>query len=133
MEALEQVNKSTSWIWDDGSSILFWCWPRQIMKEFRDGCDIFIKVKLPSFTKNRRVPTYPAGFEMIKKKVYKVRSRRYISGVTVLRLTALFYVPKGEDDIRLVYCLTASGMNDAFWDPTFCMPLEDNVLEVATL
>ena len=69
---------------------------------------------------------------MIKKKVDKVRSRRYISGVAVLSLTALFYVPKGDDDIRLVCDLTALGLNDALWAPTFWMMLVDNVLSVFT-
>ena len=39
---------------------------------------------------------------------------------------------KGEDDIRLVYDLTASVLNDALWAPMFWMPSLDNVLEVAT-
>ena len=69
---------------------------------------------------------------MIKKNVDKVRSRRYISRDTVISLTYFFYVPKGENDIRLVYDLTASGLNDALWAPIFCMPSVDNVLTVAT-
>ena len=70
------------------------------------------------FTKKQRVTTYQDGFEMIKKKVDKVQSRRYIDGDTVLSLTALFYVPKGEDDIRLVYDLTDLVLNAALWAPT---------------
>ena len=69
---------------------------------------------------------------MIKKKVDKVRSRRYIAGDTVLRLTALFYFPKGEDDIRMVYNITALVLNYALWYPKFWMPSVDNVLDVAT-
>ena len=70
------------------------------------------------FTKKQRVTTYQDGFEMIKKKVDKVQSRRYIDGGTLISLTAFFYVPKGEDDIRLVYDLTYSGLNAAFFAPT---------------
>ena len=102
------------------------------MKECRDGCEIFIKGKLSRFTKNQRVPTDPAEFEMIKKNLYKVLIRSYITGGTLLSLIALFCVPKGEDDIRLVYYLTASGLNDALWYPTFLMTFVDNVLDVAT-
>ena len=69
---------------------------------------------MPSFTKKMRVPTDIDQFEMIKIKVDKVRSRRYITGGTVISLTAFFYVSKGEDYIRLVYALTASGLNDTF-------------------
>ena len=83
------------------------------MKEFRDGCEIFIRDSFPRFTKNQRVPIDSAEFEMIKKKIDRVQSWCYIYGDTVLSLTAFFYVPKVEDDIRLVYDLTASGLNDA--------------------
>ena len=67
-----------------------------------------MKGKLPELTKNHWISMDPDEFEMIKEKVDKVRSRCYISGGTVPNLTVLFYVPKGDDDIRLVYNLTAS-------------------------
>ena len=87
---------------------------------------------MPRFTKNQQVPTYPAEFEMIKKKVDRVRSRRYIAGGTILSLTYFFSMPKGEDYIRLVYDLTDSGLNDELWDPIFWMPLVENILDVDT-
>ena len=87
---------------------------------------------MPRFTTNKRFPTDVAEFDMIKRKVEKVRIRRYISGGTVLSLTAFFYVPNGDDDTRLVHDLTASGLNDALWYPSFWMPSIDNVLYVAT-
>ena len=94
LEALYRVIKSNFWRWDDGSIILFWRWPREITKESQDGYEIFIKGKLPRFTKKQQIPIDPTEFEMIKKKVDKVRSRRYIYGVTVLSLTA-FLCAKG--------------------------------------
>ena len=39
---------------------------------------------------------------------------------------------EGEDYIILVYDITASGLNDTLWAPTFFMPSIDNVLDVAT-
>ena len=85
---------------------------------------------MPRFAKKQWVPTDPSEFEMIKKKSDKFRSRRYIYGGTVLILIALFYVPKGEYDTRLVYYLTASGLKDALWNPTFWMTLVENVLDM---
>ena len=78
------------------------------------------------------VPTDPAEFEMINKKVYKVRSRRYISGGTLLILIYFVYVLKGKYDIMLVYDLTPLVLSDAFWDPTFGVLSVDNFLDVAT-
>jgi hypothetical protein len=37
-------------------------------------------------------------------------------------LTAFFAVPKGSDDIRMVYGGTISGSNDAIWVPRFVLP-----------
>ena len=62
-------------------------------------------------------------FEMTKKKLDKVWSLSYIDGGTVISLTVLFYVTKGEDDSGLVYDLMAPGLNDALWASTFLMPL----------
>ena len=69
---------------------------------------------------------------MIKKNIDKVWERRYIAGGTVLSLTVLFYVPKGEDDIRLVYDIMALGLNDTMRAPTFWMSSLVNVLDVST-
>ena len=69
---------------------------------------------------------------MIKKNIDKVRSRRCIAGGTVLSLTDFFYVPKGKDNIRLVYDLTASGLNDDLWASIFWILLVYNALDVAT-
>ena len=68
---------------------------------------------MPRFTRKQRIPADMTKFEMIKKKLDKVRSRHYIAGGKVLSLTSLFYVLKGEDDIILVYYLMASVLNHA--------------------
>ena len=102
------------------------------MTECWDGCEIFIKGKFSNFTKKKWVTKYPADFEMIKKKIDKVWSRHYIDGGTLTSLKSLYSMPKGEDDIRLVHDITALGLNDEFWDPTFWMALIENVLDIAT-
>jgi hypothetical protein len=63
---------------------------------------------------------------------WKVRERGYIGLNWVRSLTSFFPVLKGDDDIRLVYDLTASGLNDALWVPNFWMPAVHNVLDCAT-
>jgi hypothetical protein len=40
----------------------------------------------------------------------------------VVSLTAFFHVPKGEDDLRLVYDGSVSGLKDAMWMPRFVLP-----------
>ncbi len=40
-------------------------------------------------------------------------------------LIKYFVVPKGEDDIRLVYDATANKLNQCVWVPTFWLPTVD--------
>ena len=70
--------------------------------------------------------------EKMLEKITKVRKRGYIGPNWVRSLTNFFPVLKGDDDIRLVYDLTASGLNDALWVPNFWMPAVHNVLDCAT-
>ena len=69
VEALIQAGKSSLWGWDDGSSILFLRWPKDIHHECRDGCEIFVKGELPRFTKKQRMPVENLEFDMAKKKI----------------------------------------------------------------
>ena len=46
-------------------------------------------------------------------------------------LTGFFAVPKGADDIRIVYDATACGLNNALWSPNFFLPTIDSVLRGA--
>ncbi|CAJ1943751.1 unnamed protein product [Cylindrotheca closterium] len=48
--------------------------------------------------------------------------RRYISKGVVVSLTSFFAVQKGDNDIRMVYDGTKSGLNDAMWVPRFGLP-----------
>ena len=46
-------------------------------------------------------------------------------------LTGFFAVPKGEDDIRIVYDASVCGLNDALWCPNCFLPTIDSVLRNA--
>ena len=56
VEGLSRVGKYSFWGWDDGSSILFWRWPMYIRHDCGDGCDLFVKGKLPLFTNKQCMP-----------------------------------------------------------------------------
>ena len=132
IEALNRVGGSSFWNWDDGSSIFFWRWPKEIMQECRDGCNIFVKGRLPCYTRKQRMPPDPSDFAKVAAKIKVVRDKQYICKGSVKSLTSFFAVPKGDSDIRLVYDLSACGLNEALWAPSFWMPSVDNVLDVAT-
>ena len=55
-------------------------------------------------------------------KLDKVLERGYISPGWVASLTSYFAVAKGEEDIRIVYDGTESGLNESLWSPSFWLP-----------
>ena len=57
-----------------------------------------------------------------------MQSRCYILPGEVNSLTGFFAVPKGEDDIQIVYNATTCGLNAALWAPNFALPRIDLVL-----
>ena len=64
------------------------------------------------------LPPNQEFLEQVKKKLNKVKDREYVRmGVDVKSLTHYFSVPKGTDDIRMVYDASRSGLNDAVWAP----------------
>ena len=117
LEALNRLGGSSFWNWDDGSSIFFWRWPKEIMRECRNGCDIFVKGCLPRFARKQRMPPDPEDFAKVAAKIKAVRDKRYIGEGSVKSLTSFFAVPKGESDIHIVYDLSACGLNEALWAP----------------
>jgi hypothetical protein len=48
-------------------------------------------------------------------------------------LTSFFAVSKGEEDIRMVYDGTASGLSEALWAPWFSLPTVESHLSMVEL
>jgi hypothetical protein len=132
-EGLRRAEESSFWNWDGGSTPFFWRWQPEVKADMRDGTKLYVdKTKLPRYTKAQQMPRDKSIVERITEKIQKVRLRGYIAAGLVLSLTGFFQVPKGEDDIRLVYDLTACGLNEALWAPNFWMPTIMNVLDCAS-
>jgi hypothetical protein len=58
----------------------------------------------------------------MRKKVVQVRKRGYVSAGPVVSGTHYFSVPKGLDNIRMVYNGTSCGLNDVLRTPCFSLP-----------
>ena len=121
-DCLRRAANSSWWDWDDGSRTFFWRWKGREML-MRDGQPHRLVGDLPAF---RRRQTKPKNKEAVVKKISKVRKRDYIAqGETVRSLIPMFDVPKGTNDIRLVYNGTSSGLNSALYGPHFSLPTVD--------
>eukprot|EP00957_Ditylum_brightwellii_P152543 11611437-Ditylum_brightwellii.AAC.1 len=88
-----------------------------------DGSPAFIINKLlPSYWKHPKLPRKGQKHNLLKKKICKVVDRRYIKKGEARSLTGYFDVPKGTDDIRVVYHAKECGLNRALWAPKFGLP-----------
>ena len=132
-DAIARARGSSFWDWDAGSFPFFWRWQPEVKRDMRDGTPLFVnKDKLPKFMRKQKISGDQNIKDRVKLKLSKVILRGYLALGAVLSLTSYFHVPKGEDDIRMVYDATACGLNDALWAPTFWMPTILNVLDAAT-
>jgi hypothetical protein len=96
----------------------------------RDGDAIWIKGKLPNYRRPQRVEKDERVREQVRQKLENVRFKGYIASGTVSSLTGYFAVPKGTDDIRMVYDATKSGLNSALWVPSFSLPAAEALLDL---
>ncbi len=58
--------------------------------------------------------------------------RGYIVPGLVKSLTSYFSVPKGENDLRMVYDATKSGLNASLWVPSFQLPQSETLTDLLT-
>ena len=128
LDGLRRVLNGTWWEWNQGSTLFFWRWPIAIRKAARDGVPVFVEGKLPRYRRKQRLPSAPYMKERMIEKLKKVTQRKYLENGSVLSLINCFAVPKGQEDIRLVYDGTKSGLNSAVWAPNFFMPSPDSAL-----
>ena len=121
LSALAHASQASWWDWDKGSSPFFWRMPdAQWMREMRDGIAPMWIGEPPSYRRRQQVNPDEKQRAFEKKKLTKVRTRGYIAPTNGIKsLTSFFSVPKGEDDIRMVYDGTKSGLNASLFAPWF--------------
>jgi hypothetical protein len=90
-------------------------------ERIRDGIKVHFQDAPPKYVVPQRDVNDPKTKELVREKLQKVRMRRYIAEGYVVSLTSFFAVPKGEDDIRMVYDGSIGGLNDAMWVPRFVL------------
>ena len=113
-----------------GSKTYYFRYPIRHHSLARDGCKVYFEKPGPSTKQTQPKFTDPEIQAKVAEKVMKVVKRKYVVGTTVplSSLIKYFAVPKGEDDIRIVYDATASGLNKCVWAPSFWLPTVDSLL-----
>jgi hypothetical protein len=121
-EVVARPANASWWDWDDRSRAFHWRWPEDYQDRIRDGLPINFRHEPPRYRKEQRDVKDPVTKEKVVRKLDRVRQRRYIAPGYVVSLTSFFEVPKGADDIRMVYDGSVSGLNDSMWVPRFALP-----------
>ena len=122
IDAVARASNASWFEWDDGSRPFHWRWPEFYQKLIRDGVNVHFISEKPEFKRPQAENRNPGMMEKMRAKLDKVRKRRYIAPGFVSSLTSFFAVPKGSDDIRMVYDASVSGLNDSIWVPRFPSP-----------
>jgi len=126
-ECLWHAMEAEWWEWSQGSRPFFWRWPSSLRDLARDGFPPYISSVLPQYTRPQPVERDPQVRQKVATKLAGVRDKRYVCKGTVTSLTSYFSVPKGDQDIRLVYDVSKSGLNKSLWAPNFGLPMVDTL------
>jgi len=118
---------STQTDWFDykaGSRVAHFRFPPRYQKLARDGLPVYFERPGPSTKRAQPIIVDPGLRARTKVKIAKVLDSRYLRPTTasVRSHIKYFAVPKGEDDVRIVYDATANGLNDCVWIPSFWLP-----------
>lgn len=114
------------WEWSRGSTLFYWNWPEQFQQDARDGQPHMMTGEPKTYRRPQPRPSDPTIAERIRSKLLPVRLREYIETGTVNSLLHYFWVPKGEDDIRMVYDGSGCGINDFLYAAHFGLPTVSN-------
>mmetsp|Transcript_11711 Transcript_11711/g.19385 ORF Transcript_11711/g.19385 Transcript_11711/m.19385 type:complete len:1450 (-) Transcript_11711:1434-5783(-) len=117
-----------------GSTLHYFRFPPIYQKIAKDGVPIFFEKKGPASMKRQARFANPALKKGAQEKINKALGRKYIveANITLKSLIKYFAVPKGLEDIRMVYDATANGLNDAVWAPSFWLPTVESMLRALT-
>ena len=130
LKAIAYSAKASWWDWDGGSFPFFWRWEKEFIREVRDGIPPRFFEDPPSCRDIQKPNPNPIFAGKERSKVFKVVKRGYLKLVEKDQTKSLmhyFSVPKGEDDIRMVYDGSKCGLNAVTFAPWFSIPTSNSL------
>lgn len=110
--------------------MFFWRWPPYLKSFVTEGHPSWLLGDLPTYVRPQRADRDKSTHSKIKAKLENVLAKGYISQGTVISLTSYFAVPKGNEDVWLVYDASRSGLNKVLWAPSFPLPTVDTLTDM---
>jgi hypothetical protein len=127
-DAIERATNTTWWKWKRGSRPFFWRWPTEFTKRILRGTKPWFRGDVPAWEEPQQLPKDKAMAEKMVAKLRDVLEKGYLEEGKVTSLMFFFAVEK-NNDIRMVYDGTKSGLNDATWAPWFPLPIVEDLLD----
>lgn len=127
-DCISRAADATWWSWDAGSRPFFWRWPSDYLEVSRIGVEVWFDGCVQPWTRKQRGAKSLEGKNLVKMKLDTIQKKNYIESGHIKSLMSFFDVPKGEDNIRMVYDGSASGLNGNLWAPWFSLPTIDCLL-----
>jgi hypothetical protein len=121
----------TSWFeYHAGSRLVHFRFPPLYRTMARDGVPVWFKHPGPTTREAQPLISDPAIQAKAKEKIGKVVRRRYLVTMDIIikLLIKYFAVPKGDDDVRIVYNTTANRLNECAWVLSFWLPTIDTLM-----
>lgn len=122
IECCKRASRSSWWNWDGGSRPFFWRWPKTYQSIVLEGVPAWFESSVDKWTRRQRKPKDIHTAQLMSDKLTIIRSKGYVEAGQIYSLMSFFEVPKGKNDIRMVYDGTKSGLNDSLWAPWFPLP-----------
>lgn len=86
---------------------------------------------LPRWTRRQLPPKNNVEKVLLKKiMLIKFWKEDYVDSGHISSFVPLFWVPKGLDDVRVVYNGAKSGLNKVMWAPNFPLPNDEQLLRM---
>ncbi len=109
-----------SWFeWLKGSAPFLKTWSEAYQRDVRNRQQHFLTGPLSVFMKPKKRHREAASYKLMRKMVVQVRKRGYVIPEPVVSGTHYFSLPKGLENIRMVYNGSSCGLNDVLWAPRF--------------
>lgn len=122
---LAQTLDSEWWEWSRGSSLFFWRWNGlEQVKAARDGMEVFVSGTLPRGRNSKTtLRLSSSATQLVAGKLDGMLRRTYLEeGFVESKVHFFGVLLKGDDDIRVVFDGTSSGLSEALWAPNFYLP-----------